>query len=407
MLRNGYRSWYYKKRHEEAEAIGMERDLCGLPVAHIPSRLLNAKPGSDDAKLVTSFRKMIRNLRRDEQEGVLFPVSYDENGNEEYKLELLSTGGSRQFVPDPIIQRYEARQLMTILMDFLLVGHDSSGGSYALHTDKTGLFRTAINSITQSIADVFNRHAIPRLFSINAWKPNELPKIVPNDVDPPDLTQLSQFMLAMTQAGMQWFPDPELEKFLRDAARLPQLDEQTEMVREYQQRQQNVMDIAQQHLQAMQIDQQAQQGEMQTQQMQMGLHQTAMGLQSQDMQNQMTQQQMENPQQDQVAAAKAQAIQQSSQYDTQTAKYRAEQEKQKLKQADDKHKMSLKQAQQQFSSSQKQGEQSFKTNLRQGDSAHRTKLRQAEEAHRQKLRQAQEAARAKARQTPAAKDKKK
>ena len=57
-------------------------------------------------------------------------------------------------------------------------------------------------------------HAIPRLFALNGIKPAELPTIVPNDVDPPDLTQLAGFMTAMTSAGMQWFPDPELEKFL-------------------------------------------------------------------------------------------------------------------------------------------------------------------------------------------------
>ena len=32
MLRNSYRSWYYKKRLEEFESVGVERDLAGLPM---------------------------------------------------------------------------------------------------------------------------------------------------------------------------------------------------------------------------------------------------------------------------------------------------------------------------------------------------------------------------------------
>jgi hypothetical protein len=32
-LRNAYRPWFYKKRLEEIEGIGIERDLAGLPVA--------------------------------------------------------------------------------------------------------------------------------------------------------------------------------------------------------------------------------------------------------------------------------------------------------------------------------------------------------------------------------------
>jgi hypothetical protein len=39
MLRTAYRPWFFKKRLEEFEAIGVERDLAGLPVAKVPSRL--------------------------------------------------------------------------------------------------------------------------------------------------------------------------------------------------------------------------------------------------------------------------------------------------------------------------------------------------------------------------------
>ena len=34
ILRNAYRSWYFKRRIQEIEAIGIERDLAGLPVIH-------------------------------------------------------------------------------------------------------------------------------------------------------------------------------------------------------------------------------------------------------------------------------------------------------------------------------------------------------------------------------------
>jgi len=94
-----------------------------------------------------------------------------------------------------------------------------------MHVDKTGIFRAALNVITEGIADVFNRHAIPRLFELNAWKLDELPRIVPNNVDPPNLTELTSFMSGMAALGMQFFPDPDLEKFLRDVAHLPEIPE--------------------------------------------------------------------------------------------------------------------------------------------------------------------------------------
>ena len=40
ILRNAYRPWYFKKRIEELEAIGIERDLAGLPVAYLPPEFM-------------------------------------------------------------------------------------------------------------------------------------------------------------------------------------------------------------------------------------------------------------------------------------------------------------------------------------------------------------------------------
>ena len=270
LLRTAWRPYFMLKRLEEYEAVGIERDLTGLPVGKVPAEYLNAKPGTDEAKMVEAFRKMVTSVRRNEQEGIVLPTAYDQDTKQPlFDFALLTSGGSRQFDTDGIIQRYETRILMSILADFIMTGHEDNGGSYALHTDKSGLFRTSINSIAQAIADVFNRHAIPRLFALNAMKPAELPRIVPNDVDPPDLGQLAQFMTAMGGAGAQWFPDPELEKFLRDAARLPKLDKNVEQVRETMQRQQSVLDLANLQLQAIQLRAQAEQGQQQIQEAQM------------------------------------------------------------------------------------------------------------------------------------------
>lgn len=265
MLRNAYRPWYIKKRLEEIALIGMERDLAGLPVAKVPRDYLAAAQGTDKGKMVDAYRKMVRAVRRDEQEGLILPLDYDDKGNPLFDFELLTSGGTRQFDIIGYIQQLEQRMLMTVLADFILVGHESVG-SYSLHTDKSGLFRTAINSIAQSIADVFNMYAIPRLFAVNGWKLDQLPQLKPSDVDPPDLTQLGQFMTQMTSAGMTWFPDPELEKFIRQAARLPELTPEQEQIREAEGKQGDIMRLANQRLQMIQMEQTAQQGAMQTQQ---------------------------------------------------------------------------------------------------------------------------------------------
>jgi hypothetical protein len=263
ILRNAYRSYHFKKRIEEFESVGVERDLAGMPMVSVPAEWLSAKPGSHQHKAVLEFKKMVKSIRRDEQEGLVFPIAYDQDTKMPlFKFELLSSGGSRQFPTDSIIQRYEQRILMTVLADFILVGHQGVG-SYSLHTDKTGIFRNALNSVSDSIAQVINRHAIPRLIRLNGFDVEQYPKIKPMDVDSPDITQLGSFMSQMSGLGMEWFPNADLEQFVRKSARLPLLnkdDKERIEIRQHRAEKTAFLTTQAQYVQAkMSLSQQAQQ----------------------------------------------------------------------------------------------------------------------------------------------------
>lgn len=332
-LRPMYRSWFMLKRFEEIEATGIERDLTGLPVGWLPASYLNAKPGTKEFEMVQAFKKMVTQVRRNEQEGLVLPAEYDpETKQKIFDFELLTSGGSRAFNIDDIIQRYETRMLMSVLADFIMTGHEDSGASYALHTDKSGIFETGLNSIADSIADVFNRDAIPKLFALNNIRPEALPKIVPNNVNPPDLVQLSQFMTAMAQVGVQWFPDPVLEAFVRDAAELPEMDEKVEKMLEKEQRQASIIALATQQLQVTQIQQEVAQGELQMQSQQMGNAQQGVDLATSAQAAQNPQGAPVDPGDPDGKQAKTQAGEKTSQAKIGTAqqKVKLSQEKQKL-----------------------------------------------------------------------------
>ena len=269
VFRRAYRAWYMKKRIEEYEAIGVERDLAGLPRGKVPSKILNARPGSKELAQLNAWKKLVKNIRRDEQDGILIPSDRGQDGNPDYEFELLTSGGTRQFDTNAIIERYATWMLMQVLADFILVGHQETG-SYNMHTDKSGLFKTACNSFAQAVADELNRQLLPALFLANGMKPNELPKFVPSQVDAPDLAQLGAFLVQMAGLGMPVFPDPKLEKFVRSAADLPEMDKEQEKLAEQQQRQARIIASASQRLQALQIGQQAQEGELQLQSQAMG-----------------------------------------------------------------------------------------------------------------------------------------
>ena len=220
LLRNAYRPWYFKKKLEEIEAIGLERDLAGLPVAYIPSNYLAQGADVVEKAVANEYKRLIRSIKRDTQEGLVLPSTRDTAGNLMFEIKLLSTGGSRQFDTTKVIDRYAKAIATTVLADFILLGQGSVG-SHALSSNKTDMFATAVGAFTASIADVFTRHLLPRLWKLNALDPETMPTIVAGDLERPDLTALGGFMSALTGAGAQMFPDRELENYLREAAGLP------------------------------------------------------------------------------------------------------------------------------------------------------------------------------------------
>lgn len=220
ILRNAYRPWFFKKRIEEIEAIGIERDLAGLPVAWVPPRILDAGATAKDKKTLAALTEVVRNIRRDAKEGVIWPLAFDENNNKLYDLTLLSTGGRRQFDTSQIVTRYDQRIAMTVLEDFLLLGQQRVG-SFALADSKTKLFATAIGSWLDAIVEIFNRFAIPRLFALNTFPDGPLPQLTHGDIETQDLEMLGKYLTDLTSAGASLFPNEELERFLLAEAGLP------------------------------------------------------------------------------------------------------------------------------------------------------------------------------------------
>lgn len=219
LLRNSFRPWYYKRRIEEIEAIGIERDLAGLPVAKVPPEYLSTGKTAAQQTVLDTITNIVQNIKRNEQEGVVFPLMYDENNNEMFRLELLSSGGSRQFDTDKVITRYDQRIAMSVLTDFILLGHERVG-SFSLGSQKMDLWTMSIDAIAKSIAEVINQYAIPRLIKLNSMNAELMPYLSYGQVSSVDLGELADYVQKLTAAGVL-MPDEKLEAYLREQASLP------------------------------------------------------------------------------------------------------------------------------------------------------------------------------------------
>lgn len=219
ILRSAYRSWYFKKRIQEIEGIGMERDLAGFPVLTGPEGMdLWDTEDPDMVATLASAQNIVTNIRRDAKEGLVMPAGWS--------LELLSAGHRRQFDTNQIIERYDKRIATTVIADFILLGQQAVG-SFALSSDKTRLFAMAIGTYLDEICEVFNTQGIPRLIDLNGKHfegITEYPKMVHGDIEDANLESLSTFISQMVTAGVL-IPDEELEDFVRRAANLPERDE--------------------------------------------------------------------------------------------------------------------------------------------------------------------------------------
>jgi hypothetical protein len=220
-LRRCYRAWYMKKNLENLEAVGAERDLAGLPVAKVPPDLLSANASPQQQAQLAMIKNIIVNLRRDEQEGLVWPLAYDDAGREIYKIELLASPGQRQFDSDKIINRYRQSMMMTFFADFLLLGHNSAGNR-SIVEKRSSMFCTAIGAFLDIVADEVNRDVIPKLFRLNPdIECSDYPKLLHGELSEADLDALGNYFLRLSQTGMPLWPNPELQKHLMEAARAP------------------------------------------------------------------------------------------------------------------------------------------------------------------------------------------
>ena len=210
ILRNAYKLYYHKKRIQEIEGIGIERDLAGFPVLVAPEGL-NIW---NDQQMLELCNRFVKNIRRDAMEGFTLPAGWE--------LKLLNTGGARQFDTNAIIARHDQGIARTVLADFIFLGSGKTG-SWALSSDKTKLFSMAIGAFLDSICEVFNRQAIPRLIDINGGRFSRItdyPELIHGDIETQNLTELANFLEKMAALGLIT-PDNLLEDWLRGQASLP------------------------------------------------------------------------------------------------------------------------------------------------------------------------------------------
>lgn len=233
MLRPAVIPYQYVRRIQEFEAIGIERDLAGLPLAWVPSEWMNSEDPAAKVALA-NIVKMVADVRNNERSGIVLPMMYEPeltgaiSRNKALDFELLSSAGGKAFDTDKILTRYNQQVAMSLLGDFVTLGHDGVG-SYALGAVKMDLWVMVVDSICKGIAEVFNKGAIEKLLAINGIDYDHAPVLKYGQVENVDLAALNTFVSGLANAGLLT-PDEDTEAWLREQAGMPPLNPDTDPI---------------------------------------------------------------------------------------------------------------------------------------------------------------------------------
>ena len=224
ILRNAYTSYQYLNNLQAIEAIAVERELAGIPVARIPSEYLSSDATAAQSGFVANLQQILRDVKFNEQGYIITPSDTypDSNGSPTnirlVDVELMASNGKRNIEIDPIVRRYQHDIARSVLSEFLMLG--SQGGSYALSKSKTDLFLRALESYIQSIVDVLNKQLIESLWEINGLNYDLMPVIKAGDVAPHDLREIAGFLRNLNGADINVADHPEVIQNLMDIAEL-------------------------------------------------------------------------------------------------------------------------------------------------------------------------------------------
>lgn len=219
VLWSAYDPWYYRKRLKEISAIGVERNVAGIPKIDLPSELIN-----EGGPKLQMWMDVGEGLRADEMAYLIVPSDVNElSKTRDYDVSLLSAGNGTTAGSgaEEQIARYSMEIALAVLMDVIFLGHTKIG-TQALASEKRKLLDRTIQGIADAVAAVFSRYAIPRLMRLNGFARETWPEMKAGDVGEVDLGQLGTYISALANAGAPLWPDETLANHLRRVAGLPE-----------------------------------------------------------------------------------------------------------------------------------------------------------------------------------------
>lgn len=208
LLRSLFKPWRILTDLQNLEAIGMERDVGGMPICELPEDPL------EDSDM-DAVKKALKAMRIDEAMYLLVPHGA--------KVTPYAAG-AKQYDSDRIINRYIKLILMRMFAQFLMLGMENAG-TQALVQGSQDFFSLGVKAVQQEVLEIWNQQLVPFLFQFNSWKGlTGLPVITWSDPGKVDIKALLEtYKLGLDAKTITPIrPDEEHVRALMDLPDLPE-----------------------------------------------------------------------------------------------------------------------------------------------------------------------------------------
>ncbi|QFP93873.1 hypothetical protein [Pectobacterium phage Wc4-1] len=223
-LINAYVPWKYKVQIEEYEAVGVSRDLVGMPKIGLPPDYLDENADPEKKAFVDYCKLLINDMIANDRAGIIFPRFIDDTTKEDiFQFELVSRQGAKAYDTGAIIDRYTKQIMQAFMADVIAMGN-SKYGSFSLADSKTSLLAMSVEVLLKQIRDVINRDLIPQTYALNQWDDSEMVEVCFSDIETPDLEIIAKFMQQTVAVGAMEV-DKKSSDWLRGLIGLPPADE--------------------------------------------------------------------------------------------------------------------------------------------------------------------------------------
>lgn len=223
-LLNAYVAWKYKVQIEEYEAVGVSRDLVGMPKIGLPPDYLDQNAEPEKKAFVEYCKRLINDMIANDRAGIIFPRFIDpETKADMFEFGLVSRQGAKAYDTEAIIERYSKQIMQAFMADVIAMGN-SKYGSFSLADSKTSLLAMSVEVLLKQIQDVVNRDLVAQTYTLNQWDDEEQVQITFDDIETPDLEVVAKFIQQVVAVGAMEV-DKASSDYLRKLIGLPPADE--------------------------------------------------------------------------------------------------------------------------------------------------------------------------------------